>query len=161
MDDLSRFCCQEPGCPDYGKRGHGNLCVRDRYGKFKEHRLLYCHTCKTRFSERKGTPLFRSCLPEDKAIDLIGHLADRNGVNAHGTAGRRESQYGGPLLSLGRRARSATPRRVRGFFPLGPKKSSSTRSGRSCSRSRSTATLTTRPMPSGAIGGITWLTMRR
>lgn len=82
MDDLSRFCCQEPGCPDYGKRGHGNLCVRDRYGKFKEHRLLYCHTCKTRFSERKGTPLFRSCLPEDKAIDLIGHLADRNGVRA-------------------------------------------------------------------------------
>ena len=45
-------------------------------------RLLYCRTCKARFSERKGTPLFRSCLPEDKAIDLIGHLADRNGVRA-------------------------------------------------------------------------------
>jgi transposase-like protein len=82
MDDLSRFCCQEPGCPDYGKRGHGNLSVVGRYGKAQQHRLLYCRTCKARFSERKGTPLFRSRLPEDKAIDLLEHLADRNGVRA-------------------------------------------------------------------------------
>jgi LacI family transcriptional regulator len=81
-EDLSRFCCQAPACPDYGKRCHGNLTTCGRYGKAKEHRLLYCRTCKARFSERKGTPLFRSCLPQEKAIDLIGHLADRNGVRA-------------------------------------------------------------------------------
>ena len=33
MEDLSRFCCQEPSCPDYGKRDHGNLSVCGRYGK--------------------------------------------------------------------------------------------------------------------------------
>ena len=33
MDDLSRFCCQDPDCPDHGKRGHGNLTVCGRYGK--------------------------------------------------------------------------------------------------------------------------------
>ena len=82
MEDLSRFCCLHPDCPDYGKRGHGNLTVCDHYGKAQQHRLLYCRTCKARFSERKGTPLFRCCLPEDKAIDLIDHLADRNGVRA-------------------------------------------------------------------------------
>src|SRR5512135_12445 len=82
MEDLSRFCCQDPGCPDYGKRGLGNLTVCGHSGKAQQHRLLYCRTCKTRFSERKGTPLFGSCLPEDKAIDLIRHLADRNGVRA-------------------------------------------------------------------------------
>ena len=82
MEDLSRFCCHEPDCPDFGKRGHGNLTVCARYGKAQRHRLLYCRTCKARFSERKGTPLFRCCLPEDKAIDLIDHLADRNGVRA-------------------------------------------------------------------------------
>jgi transposase-like protein len=82
MDDLSRFCCQDPDCPDYGKRGHGNLSVCAHYGKAKQHRLLYCKTCKARFSERKGTPLFGSTLPEDKAIDLIRHVADRNGVRA-------------------------------------------------------------------------------
>ena len=82
MDDLSRFCCQDPDCPDSGKRGHGNLRVVATYGKTQPIRLLYCRTCKARFSERKGTPLFRSGLPEDKAIAVIGHLADRNGVRA-------------------------------------------------------------------------------
>jgi LacI family transcriptional regulator len=82
QEDLSRFCCQHPDCPDYGQRGQGNLTVCGHYGKTRQHRLLYCRTCKARFSQRKGTPLFRSCLPEDKAIDLIGHLADRNGVRA-------------------------------------------------------------------------------
>jgi transposase-like protein len=82
MDDLSRFCCQAPDCPDYGKRGHGNLTVVGHYGKAQQHRLLYCRTCKARFSERKGTPLFGARLPDDQAIDLIRHLADRNGVRA-------------------------------------------------------------------------------
>jgi transposase-like protein len=80
--DRSRFCCQHPDCPDYGKRGHGNLTVCDRYGKSQQYRLLYCRTCKARFSERKGTPLFRSTLPPEKAIELIEHIADRNGVRA-------------------------------------------------------------------------------
>jgi transposase-like protein len=81
-EDLSRFCCQNRACTDYGQRGRGNLTVCARYGKAQQHRLLYCRTCKDRFSERKGTPLFGTCLPEDQAIDLIKHLADRNGVRA-------------------------------------------------------------------------------
>jgi LacI family transcriptional regulator len=81
-EDLSRFCCQDPNCPDFGKRGYGNLTVCGHYGKTGPIRLLYCRTCKARFSERKGTPLFGCCLPEDKALDVIGHLADRNGVRA-------------------------------------------------------------------------------
>ena len=82
MDDLSRFCCQNRDCADHGKRGAGNLTVCARYGKDKQRRLLYCRSCKARFSERKGTPLFGSTLPQDKAVDLIRHLADRNGVRA-------------------------------------------------------------------------------
>ena len=82
MEDLSRFCCQNPDCPDYGQRGLGHLTVCARYGKAQQHRLLSCRTCKDRFSERKGTPLFATCLPEEKAIELIKHLADRNGVRA-------------------------------------------------------------------------------
>ena len=81
-EDLSRFCCQDPKCPDHGQRGHGNLTVCGRSGKVRQHRLLYCRTCKARFSERKGTPLFGCCLPEDQALDVIGHLADRTGVRA-------------------------------------------------------------------------------
>ncbi len=64
MDDLSRFCCQNPQCADYGKRGTGNLTACMRFGKEKRLRLLYCRTCHARFSERKGTPLFEARLPE-------------------------------------------------------------------------------------------------
>jgi hypothetical protein len=56
-DDLSRFCCLNPDCPDHGRRNAGNLTVCARYGKYQR-RLLRCRSCKARFSERKGTPLF-------------------------------------------------------------------------------------------------------
>ena len=81
-EDLSRFCCQRPDCPDFGQRGLGNLIVVGRYGKNQPIRLLYCRTCKARFSERKGTPLYRSSLPAAKAAALTEHLADRTGVRA-------------------------------------------------------------------------------
>ena len=68
MDDLARFCCQNPDCPLYGRRDAGNLSVCDRYGKQNHIRLLYCNACKARFSERKGTPLFHCHLPEEKAL---------------------------------------------------------------------------------------------
>jgi transposase-like protein len=82
QEDLSRFCCQNQDCPDHGKRGAGNLTVCARYGKDKQRRMLYCRTCKARFSERKGTPLFRSQLTERQAVSIFEHLADRNGVRA-------------------------------------------------------------------------------
>ena len=81
-EDLSRFCCQRPDCPDYGERGHGNLSACGHYGKAQQYRLLYCRTCKARFSERKGTPLFGSQLTEEKALSIIEHLAERTGVRA-------------------------------------------------------------------------------
>jgi transposase-like protein len=81
--DLSRFCCLNPDCPDHGKRGHGNLTVPMRYGPHRR-RLLRCRTCQARFSERKGTPLFDSRLPEPKARDLVRHLADGCGARQTG-----------------------------------------------------------------------------
>jgi len=79
MDDLSHFCCQNQDCPDYGKRGLGNLTVCMRYGQHQR-RLLYCRTCKDRFSERKGTPLFDSRLPEHKVVEVLHHVAEGVGV---------------------------------------------------------------------------------
>jgi transposase-like protein len=82
-DDLTRFCCQNPLCPDFGKRGLGNLSVCSRYGK-QQRRLLYCKSCKARFSERKGTPLFDSRLPEEVAVSLLEHIAEGVGVRKTG-----------------------------------------------------------------------------
>ena len=82
-DDLSAFCCQNPDCPDYGQRGKGNLTVPMRYGANKR-RLLRCRTCKARFSERKGTPLFGAQLPEEKVVSLLDHIAEGVGVRKTG-----------------------------------------------------------------------------
>lgn len=84
MDDLSRFCCLNPSCPDLGKRGHGNLTVTARYGPGKSRRMLRCRTCKTRFSERKGTPLFDARLPGEKVAAVLAHVAE--GVGTRKTA---------------------------------------------------------------------------
>jgi transposase-like protein len=82
-DDLSRFCCLNPDCADYGKRGHGNLTVPMRYGP-QRRRLLRCSTCKARFSERQGTPLFDCRLAEDKVVALLSHIAEGVGVRKTG-----------------------------------------------------------------------------
>ena len=83
-EDLSRFYCQNPQCPDHGRRGAGNLTVCARYGEDQQRRLLYCRTCKARFSERKGTPLSDSRLPPDKALAVLKHLADGCGARQTG-----------------------------------------------------------------------------
>src|SRR4028118_425143 len=84
MDDLSRFCCLNSSCPEHGKRGAGNLTVTHRYGPEKARRMLRCRACKARFSERKGTPLFGSHLPPTKAVSVLQHIAEGNGVRKTG-----------------------------------------------------------------------------
>lgn len=78
-EDLARFCCQNPNCPDHGKRGLGNLRVCFRYGS-QQRRMLACRTCQQRFSERKGTPLFDSRLPDSQVVSVLNHVAEGCGV---------------------------------------------------------------------------------
>ena len=84
MDDLPRFCCQNPDCPLHGRRDAGNLSVCDRYGKDNPIRWLSCRACKDRFSERKGTPLFDCRMPDEKARAVLDHLAEGNGIRQTG-----------------------------------------------------------------------------
>jgi len=84
MDDLARLCCQKPDCLTYGRRNAGNLSVCARYGKQNHIRLLYCNSCKYRFSERKGTPLFHTHLPDEKARSVLQHLSEGCGVRQTG-----------------------------------------------------------------------------
>ena len=106
-DDLTRFCCQNTDCPKYGARGASNLTVCGHYGK-QHRRLLYCRSCKYRFSERKGTPLFDTRLSDAKALDVLAHLADGCGVRQTGrlagvdkdTAARYAARAGGHARQL-------------------------------------------------------------
>jgi IS1 family transposase/transposase-like protein len=80
MDDLTRFCCLNSRCPDFGRRGAGNLTVTGHLGKFRQYRLLSCRSCRARFSERKGTPLDRAHLPEDKVASILEPITEGCGV---------------------------------------------------------------------------------
>jgi transposase-like protein len=84
MDDLARFCCQNTDCTLSGRRDAGNLSVCSRYGQQKQFRLLYCNACRARFSERKGTALYRCRLPEQTAQSVFDHLAEGNGIRQTG-----------------------------------------------------------------------------
>jgi transposase-like protein len=84
MDDLSRFCCQNSKCHNYGKRGGENLSVCGYYGPENKRRMLRCRTCKARFSARKGTPLFGSTLDEEKSRLVLEHIAEGCGVRETG-----------------------------------------------------------------------------
>ena len=84
MDDLSRFCCLNSDCPEHGKRGAGNLTVTSRSGPDKQRRMLRCRTCKSRFSERKGTPLFDSRLAPAKVESVLEPIAEGCGVRQTG-----------------------------------------------------------------------------
>ena len=80
MEDLAKFCCQNKDCPDYGKYGLNNLTVCGWFGKHKHIRLLYCRTCRYRFSERKGTPLFGLRLDDETMASVFNHISEGCGV---------------------------------------------------------------------------------
>jgi transposase-like protein len=84
MDDLPRFCCLNSDCPKHGERDAGNITISHRYGPDRSRRMLRCRACKARFSERKGTPLFGSHLPTEKALSVLQHIAEGNGVRKTG-----------------------------------------------------------------------------
>ena len=101
MDDLSRFCCLNSECPAYGQRGAGNLSVTSRYGPDKARRMLRCGTCKTRFSERKGTPLFGARLSPEAVDTLMEHLHEGCGIRQTGRLCRVNRNTVGRYSRLG------------------------------------------------------------
>lgn len=84
MSSIEQLCCQNSDCPDAGLRGQGNLVFRGYSGKSGRIRMVHCRTCKTRFSERKGTVLERARLPEDKALAILKHIQEGCGTRATG-----------------------------------------------------------------------------
>jgi transposase-like protein len=82
--DWSTFACPNPDCPAYGQRGQGNLRPHGWSSKPRNIRCLRCTTCGHSFSERAGTSLYRTQLPEEKVLQVAQHLAEGNGLRATG-----------------------------------------------------------------------------
>ena len=81
--DLDTLACVNPECHRFRRPGEANLTVRKIYGHDRL-RLLRCRTCGEEFSERRGTALFNTKLPEAAAEDVINHLDE--GCSVRGTA---------------------------------------------------------------------------
>lgn len=79
---IDQFFCHNKDCFHYGVRSQGNLSFCGWSGRKKEIRMVRCCICKKRYSERKGTALFNSKLPKEKAISVYDHLKDGCGVRA-------------------------------------------------------------------------------
>jgi len=78
--DWSGFACPNSDCPTYGHKGRGNLRPHGWSSKERGLRCLRCTTCGKHFSQRAGTPLYRTHLPEGKALAIAPHLAEGNGM---------------------------------------------------------------------------------
>jgi len=82
MHPIEHLCCRNSECPEAGLRGRGNLSFRGWSGKGQRIRMVYCRTCKAQFSERKGTVLEQSRLPDTKVRDLLNHIREGCGTRA-------------------------------------------------------------------------------
>ena len=69
--DLDTLACVNPEC----------LTIRKVYG-YDRIRLLRCRIFGDEFSERRGSALFNTKLPEAKAEDIISHLDEGCSVRA-------------------------------------------------------------------------------
>ena len=72
---LTTLACVNPDCELHGQAGQDNLIVRKVYGK-DQMRYRRCRECREEFSERKGTALWNTKIPEAKAVSVSEHLAE-------------------------------------------------------------------------------------
>jgi hypothetical protein len=84
QERYTRFSCPNPQCAQFNRPGEGNIAHRSWTGTRKHIERLRCMACDREFSEREGTLMARSKLPEDTVIQLV--KGQRWGVCDEGTA---------------------------------------------------------------------------
>jgi transposase-like protein len=115
--DLDTLACVNPACQRFRLTGQGNLIVRKVYGQ-DDIRLLRCRTCGEKFSERRGTALFNTKIPEAHAEAVIDHLGEGCGVRATARLSKVSKDTVARLLRMaGRHAERVHDQRVRDVTP--------------------------------------------
>jgi IS1 family transposase/transposase-like protein len=84
QESYTRFSCPNPQCGRFNRPSEGNMVHRSGTGQHKHIERLRCTACGREFSEREGTLMARSKLPEDTVIRLV--KCQRWGVCDEGTA---------------------------------------------------------------------------
>ena len=83
-ESSTRFSCPNPQCVRFNHSGEGTIVHRSWTGRHKQIERLRCTVCSREFSEREGTLMARSKLPEDTVVRLL--KCQRWGVCDEGTA---------------------------------------------------------------------------
>jgi hypothetical protein len=78
--DWSVFACPNPQCSVFGQRGLPSIHPHGWSSKPRGIRCLRCTVCGTNFSERKGTPFYRTQLPEQQLIAIAQHIVEGDGM---------------------------------------------------------------------------------
>jgi hypothetical protein len=84
QERYTRCSCPNPDCLQYNRPRAGTLVHRSWTGKHKPIERLRCTVCGREFSERAGTLMARSKLPEETVVQLL--QCQRWGVWDEGTA---------------------------------------------------------------------------
>ena len=84
QERYTRFSCPNPHGAQFNRPGAGNIAHRAWTGRHKHIERLRCPVCDREFSEREGTLMACSKLPEDTVIRLV--KCQRWGVCDAGTA---------------------------------------------------------------------------
>ena len=84
QERYTRFSCPNPQCLYFNRPGEGHIVHRAWTGKHKHIERLCCTACDREFSEREGTLMARSKLPEATVEQLL--KCQRWGVCDEGTA---------------------------------------------------------------------------
>ena len=79
--NLDEFFCPNEACSDYGKRGRGNIVLKERYGK-QNTALLRCKTCNKTFSENRGTPFFGLHTPKETVLRALAMLVEKGSIRS-------------------------------------------------------------------------------
>jgi transposase-like protein len=81
-ESLAAFACPNPDCDRFNQFDAGNLSVVERMGKNRAIRRLYCNHCRRRFSERQGSLMEYTKLPEPTVVRIIKCLGHGCSVEA-------------------------------------------------------------------------------
>ena len=84
QERYTRYSCPNPDCLQFPRPHAGNIVHRSWTGKHRHIERLRCTVCGREFSERAGTLMARSKLPEETVVRLL--KCQRWGVCDEGTA---------------------------------------------------------------------------
>jgi len=77
--NLDDFWCWNKECPDHGKKGKGNIAIKEYVGP-QNRPVLRCYTCMHCFSETRGTPFFNLKTPKDEVLRALSMLPEKGSI---------------------------------------------------------------------------------